>query len=260
MLEQSVSKLENISAMSTPTCPKCGQSIPADDINVEKDIAFCRACNLMHKLSALVQVNDLQSGVDLNDPPPGAWRRQEGVETVVGATHRALGMALAALVFCLFWNGIVSLFVLHNAAATFRLLHIPAPAWFPAAKMNGGPMGVGMTIFLWIFLTPFMAIGLGMFWSFLSSLGGRTEVRITGAQGVVFTGIGPVGWRRRFEPATITDVRIEDRSWNDRNGNPRSNSFIVLETREGKQIKFGTSLSNERRKFVAAAVRRAVIR
>jgi hypothetical protein len=33
-----------------------------------------------------------------------------------------------------------------------------------------------------------------------------------------------------------------------------------MEMREGKQIKFGTLLSNERRQFVLAAVRKAVLR
>jgi hypothetical protein len=260
MLEQLVSKLQKLSALSTPTCPKCKQVIPSDDINVAKDIAYCRTCNLTHKLSTLAQINDLESGIDLNTPPPGAWRRQEGVETVIGATHRALGTAVAALFFCLFWNGIVSVFVLLNIASTFRHLHISVPSSFPAPKMNGSLMSVGMTIFLWIFLTPFILIGLGMIWAFLSSLAGRTEVRITGAQGVVFTGIGAIGWPRRFDPATITDVRLEDLSWNDNESYRRRNSSIVLETREGKQIRFGSSLSNDRRKFVAAAVRHAVIR
>ncbi len=56
--------------------------------------------------------------------------------------------------------------------------------------MNGGPLSVGMTIFLWIFLTHSIVIGLIIIVAFLSSLGGRTEVRLGSAEGVVFSGIG----------------------------------------------------------------------
>jgi hypothetical protein len=31
--------------MVTPTCPKCKQAIPSEDVNVAKDVAYCRACN-----------------------------------------------------------------------------------------------------------------------------------------------------------------------------------------------------------------------
>ena len=44
--------------------------------------------------------------------------------------------------------------------------------------MNRSPMGVGMTISLWIFLTPFILIGLAMILAFLSCVAGKTELRI----------------------------------------------------------------------------------
>jgi 5-methylcytosine-specific restriction endonuclease McrA len=32
--------------MVTPTCRKCKQAIPGEDVNVANDVAYCRACNL----------------------------------------------------------------------------------------------------------------------------------------------------------------------------------------------------------------------
>ena len=244
--------------MMIPTCFRCGKVIPSEDINVANDVAYCRACNLSYQLSALTQGTEMAGDVDLNHPPAGAWYTSEGMGPVIGATHRSLGAALGALAISLFWNGIVSVFVLVALAGTLRNLGITLPHWFPAPNMNGAPMGVGMTIFLWIFLTPFIVIGLIMIGAFLSSLGGRTEVRVNNAEGVVFTGIGALGYRRRFDASAVNDVRLDDRQWRNSNGNLQQKTCIVIETREGKQVKLGSMLTPERRKFVAGAVRKVL--
>jgi hypothetical protein len=86
------------------------------------------------------------------------------------------------------------------------------------------------------------------------SVAGRSEIRISGSDGYLFTGIGPLGWRRRFSRANIKDVRIEP-------GNRgESNSQIVIEEREGKKIRFGSTLPDEQKKFMASALRKVLIR
>lgn len=246
--------------MMTPTCSKCRSVIASDDVNVANDLAYCRTCNLSYKLSALTSGAELDAGVDLHNPPPGAWYRSDGSGTAVGATHRSLVGAFGALAFALFWNGIVSVFVLVAIAGTLRNLGIPLPHWFPAPNMNGSPMSVGMTIFLWIFLTPFIVVGFVMIGAFLSCLAGQTEVRIRNASGQVFTGIGTLGYTRRFDASSVKAVSINDQQWRDSDGDRRRKTYIVLETREGKRIKFGSMLTEERRKFMASAVRKAVVR
>jgi hypothetical protein len=246
--------------MITPTCTKCRRPIPREDVNVANDVAYCRECNLSHKLSALTSGAELELNLDLRSPPKGVWVRSGGLDTVIGATHRSLGAAIAMLCFGLFWNGIVSVFVLLAVSATLHHLDIAVPEWFPAPKMNGGDMGVGMTIFLWIFLTPFIAIGLFFIGSFLSCLLGRTEVRLRASQGAVFTGIGTFGYTRRFNTTQVNEVRIDDRQWRDSDGDRRRNVAIIIETSGGKPIKFGSMLSDERRQFVAGALRRLLVR
>jgi hypothetical protein len=242
----------------TALCPKCHRQIPIADVNVATDVALCRACNLVHKFSELVQVAELEEGVDFAHPPAGAWYRDSGMGAVVGATHRSLGTALGLLAISLFWNGIVSVFVFFAINATMFVLHIPRPAWFPAAKMNGSTVGVGMTIFLWLFLTPFILIGLAMLAGFLSALGGRTEVTIKNGEGVIYTGIGALGRRKRFNAQFVKNVRIEDKRWRDNEGTSRGAKQIVIELQDGKPIRFGSMLREERMKFVAAAVRKAM--
>ena len=240
----------------TPACPKCGREIPGDEVNAVRDIAYCRGCNLAHQLSTLVQAAQLDANVNVQDPPKGAWYREAASGVNLGATHRSFGAALGVLAISLFWNGIVSIFVLLAISATLQNLDIPAPAWFPAPKSDGEPMGPGMTIFLWVFLTPFITIGAVMIGYLLSSIAGKTEVRIGQDHGTVFTGIGPIGRRRRFNLGTVTEVRVEEESGRNESG---TKAKIVIETLDGSRIKFGTMLREERMKFVAAATRRLLV-
>jgi hypothetical protein len=242
--------------MVTPTCSRCGKVIPSEDVSVANDVAYCRTCNVSHKLSELTQAAELETNIEFANPPAGAWYRNEAGGAVIGATHRSLGTAIGALAISLFWNGIVSVFVLLALSSTLRHLGFTLPDWFPAPVMNDSSMSVGMTIFLWIFLSPFILIGLVMIGAFLSALGGRTEVRIRNADGLVFTGIGALGYRRRFDASAVKEVRIEDRQWRDRDGDRQRKTCILIETREGKQIKLGSMLTPERRKFVAGALRK----
>lgn len=253
-----LSQLNRLASMVTPTCSRCKRPIPAEDINVAQDVAYCRACNLSYQLSSLTQGGEVEQSVDVNNPPSGAWYRVDAGETVIGATHRSLGTAFVVLLIGLFWNGIVSMFVGLAMASTLRLLGFAPPNWFPAPRMNGGPMGWGLTLFLWVFLLPFMAIGLAMVAAFLSSLAGHTEVRTDNNEVVVFKGIGTVGSRRRFARSDATGIRLDIRQWRDSDGDRHRNSNIVIELREGKPARFGSSLTEPRRRFLAAAVRQAL--
>jgi hypothetical protein len=232
--------------------------IPSDDINVAQDVAYCRGCNISYRLSELASGLEDFANLDLQRPPPGAWYSSDGAGTVVGATNRSLAVAFGALFFAVFWNGIVSVFVFFAIAGTLQNLNIPLPAWIPAPKINGGTgtMGAGMTLFLWVFLTPFILIGLTVAAMALTSLFGRTEVTLESRRGRVFTGVGPIGWKRNFEVSEVKDTRIEQKY----NREGRDSFTILLETREGKQIKFGSLLTNERRQFMVGALRKTLLR
>jgi len=244
---------------STPTCPKCSKVIVNDDINVANDVAYCRSCSLVHRLSGFISQAELVDGIDFNHPPAGVNFSDSGWGVVVTATHRSFVTALGTLAIALFWNGIVSVFVLLAIAGTLRNLNVPLPNGFPAPNMNGSPMSLGMTVFLWIFLTPFIVIGLSMIGAFIMSIGGRTEFRKDHNTGTIFTGIGPLGYRRSFEASKVSGVRIDDRRWRDSDGDRNRKICICIETHEGKIICFGSQLSEERRKFMAASVHKALM-
>jgi hypothetical protein len=240
----------------TPICSKCRRTISPDDINVANDVAYCRDCNLTYRLSELAEDNEITATLDLHHPPPGAWFSSDGGGTVIGATNRSLGSAAGLLFFALFWNGIVSVFVCLALSGTLHVLDVPRPEWFPAPNLNDEEMGVGMMLFLWLFLTPFITIGVAVAAICLNCLFGRTEVRVSGTQGIVFTGIGPLGWRRRFDASQLKSVQIDGT----RSSKGQRTDYILMQMREGKQIKFGSQLSSERRQFFLGALRKTVLR
>ena len=243
-----------------PRCPNCSGVIPGDDINVANDVAYCRSCNLSHKFSVIIRNAELTDGIDFNRPPPGIQQHLRGSRFFVSASHRSFSGAVGTLGIALFWNGIVSVFVLFAIAATLQHLHVTIPSWFPAPKMNGESMSVGMTIFLWLFLSPFIMIGTGMIAAFFMTLGGRTEVRIDQHEGSVFTGIGPFGRRQHFTASKVADVRIETKQWHNRDGDRRRKTSIVIETHTGNLINFGSMLPEERKRFMAAVLRKTLVR
>jgi hypothetical protein len=245
---------------TTPICPECRKTIPVEDINVVKDVAYCRSCNLGHELSELVQATADPKPANLAHPPPGTWYRAElsgGI--VIGASHRSWGAALGLLGISLFWNGIVSVFVLFAISGTLHQLGWAVPEWFPAPKMNGHTMGLGEVIFLWLFLTPFIAIGSVLIVSFISTVCGRTEVYIQHGLGRVFVGIGRLGWTRRFDPAKVANVELAPRSWRNTDADPQSQLEVRLEMQEGKVIKCGSLLNEERQRFLLSALRQTVL-
>ena len=161
----------------TPTCSKCRRPIHSDDINVPKNVAYCRECNIAHRFSELTFGHERGAYIDLDHPPNGAWFVHDHSGTIIGATHRNLVNCVGFLFFALFWNGLLSVFVSFAISSTLHNLQVPLPEWVPVPIMEGG-----------------------------------------GAD-------------------TFT---------------------VLIETREGKQIKLGSLLTNERRQFILSALQQVV--
>ncbi len=151
-------------------CPQCGQPIPADDVNVLKDIAFCRACNHAMPISAVVHGTAQRDAVfDAAPPPVGTWLRDDGVETTIGATTRSPA-AFFIVPFMLVWSGgsIGGIYGSQLASGQFNL-------------------------FMSLVGIPFL-IGSIIFWSLaLMLICGKVEVRLRSGLGTIFVGVGSIG-------------------------------------------------------------------
>jgi hypothetical protein len=174
---------------------------------------------------------------------------------VIGAEHRDLSAGFAALIFGLFWNSGISVFVALGLSATFHNLHISLPNWLPALKFDTDSMDVPMTIYYWIFLTPFILVGLFCIGWFLSSMFGRTEVRVLNAEGTIFVGLGRFGYMRRFDASCVRTVLFR----RVRNSEGGDTGIVVMVTNDRKRIKFGSLLSEERCRFMADAVQKTLV-
>jgi len=249
--------------MQTPTCPKCGNAIDAADINVGSDVAFCRNCDYSASLSGLTRGLEHDPNVDLGSPPAGAWYRDNGTEKVVGASGRSMKNALGMLFISVIWIAVVSLFVMFVLAATYRNLGKPMPGWMPGfAAGTGGDISGWMNVCMWLFLSPFILIGLALPFSVLMSLAGHTEVRITDTRGTVFRGIGFFGRKSYFNPADVRGVRIAERrlqgSMRHRHDRDTYSKSIAIEVENADPISFGDFLPERRMNFVVSALNAAL--
>lgn len=258
-------------------CPACSEPFLPDDVNVGTNVAFCRTCSKAHVLSTLAgalatppvivyanpeqeRLSRLVADVDTTKPPEGAWVRDDGIETEVGASLRTVAGAVVMLGISLFWNGIVAVFVILAIAGSLHHMGVTVPSWFPAPIMKGSGgtnMPLGMVLFLWVFLIPFILIGLVLIATFLTALAGHVKVTIRDAEGKVFTGIGPIGWTRKFDASSIKRVDILDSVHTTVNEKPVNRGEIVIDA--DKLIKFGASLKEPRKVFVAGALRKVLV-
>jgi len=222
-------------------CPNCSADIPPDEINVGQNVAYCRACDTVHQLSELADAERVTvSGTQ--DPPAGAWIRDDGRDIRVGATTRSLGTAGFFVLFSGFWNSIVAVFLVGAVGSLLGYKNVPASS-------------SGSSVFVLLFMIPFVIVGLVTAFIALMAIFGRVEVRIGHEFASVTTGIGPFGWKRRFDATRVSDVTIRTAN-SSTNGKP--DRHIVIDAAD-KTVKLGSVLSKARRRWMAGALSRLLI-
>jgi hypothetical protein len=205
------------------SCPACHQPIPLVDVNVATDVALCRSCEKPFSYAEILE-RATRGGVDLNRPPAGARfeRSMRGFE--VTATTRSI-FALFIVPFMCVWSS-------------------GALGGIYGRQLREGRFDLGQSLFGLPFLLGTLVFG-GVA---LMTIAGKVQVQVEGDEGSVFTGVGPVGWRRRFDWSEIRAVYLSQKS-----GRRGSSEQITLEGQT--QINFGIGLSSERRYFLLSALR-----
>jgi len=82
---------------------------------------------------------------------------------------------------------------------------------------------------------------------------GKLVVSLRGSDGVIFMGIGPLGWKRRFDVSNVQTVFIGQ---SDITQNGQTVPAIVIEG--PKRIKFASGMSEERLNFMAGALSQSI--
>jgi len=236
-------------------CRQCKGHVPPGDVNVAENVAYCRRCGSLSRLSEIV--TDRELPIESAMPPAGCVIVDDGVGTTVRASTRSIGAAIGTLAICAFWNSAVSIFVALAISGTIYHATGAAPSWLPAPNMNGATLSLGMLIILWLFLTPFIAVGLMMFGAIFMSLAGRVQVSLRGGAGKVFTGCGAVGRTCRFDMTAVESVRLESSTTLSHGDGSATRHFIVIKV--DREIRFGSTLPKARRAWMAAVLRRLLM-
>lgn len=204
-------------------CPYCSREIDPQNVNIEADSAMCRWCQRLFAPSSLTQVAPAVD-VDWDNPPPGVQVTRLGRKTVITASTRS-AWALLGVPFLLLWTaGVIGKIYLRSEPPSLYETLI-------------GIVFLSFSVILWV--------------SELMLVVGRVEIRLEPGRGEVFSGIGPIGWRRAFDPGEVHHVREEI------GGRRGTYRVFVLEGKE--RLRFGGLLLNDQRRyFVLQALKRAL--
>lgn len=239
-------------------CPECDTVIEFDSINMSEGVAACNQCRKLFRLSELNWNHRSREEV-LQKKPSGCSLTPWGQSLVVIASTRSIPGFIGLLFFTLFWNGITSVFVAVAMAGLWVNFVGPLPDWFPAPGVKNGqplvnnaPMGVGETLFLCLFLLPFVAIGTGMAIASLMALFGRVKVVIDELDSYVSTGIGFLSWKKHFDANSVETVRFTRPDWGESGNKSQSAIELLADT----PIQFGSILPNDRRQWLGAVLQK----
>ncbi len=206
-------------------CPNCNNELLSENINVNTDLGKCHLCNHVFKLSDHIG-NIMDDGFDINDPPKDTWIIRDRDVLIIGASTRS-AIAFFLVPFMLIWSG----------------------------GSIGGIYGTQITdgefdLSLSLFGIPFL-LGSIVFWALtLMSIWGKVELTFHRGGGEILTGIGNLGYRKRFSWDEVSEVHESVRPVN-RKGN--GGSIIQLEGK--KRISFGHGLQESRKYYIYRAVK-----
>lgn len=207
-------------------CPTCAQPFATENINLHTDLALCTGCNHVTRPSELADADFDRA--ELSRPPQGAWFRPTMHETVIGATTRHLSAFLLVPFTCVWAGGALGgIYGMQIKNGQFSLL-------------------------LSLFGLPFLAGSIALITMALMSIAGKVEVRLRGQAGVIFVGVGPLGWKRAFNLSDVESITEEGSAVNYPGG---TNGSIVLRGRT--RLRFATNLTEARRHFMAQTLKAA---
>lgn len=212
-------------------CPSCRQAIAAEHVNVGSDVAFCVGCNEGYALSSLIAAGESDEG-ELGEPPSGCWFTIGFDDWQVGATTRSYA-ALVTIPFTCVWSGfsLIGIYGKQIAEGKFDL----------GQSLFGIPFVIGT-----FFLVALSAL----------TVCGKTTLTVRDDQAESFVGIGPIGWRRRFEWSGITGVT----EGNIPHENPGKQGGCICLESNGTRIRIASGVTEERRNFMIRALRKMLVK
>jgi hypothetical protein len=165
---------------------------------------------------------------DINAPPRGAWFDPTVTGWTLGATTRS-PMAFFLVPFMCVWSG------------------------GSLGGIYGSQIFTGeFNLLLSLFGIPFL-LGTVLLGSLaVMTVCGKVNVQVDHNDGTVFTGVGPIGWTRRFEWSSITAVEETQMAYQQTG----SGGLVIVLISDQSRVKFGSMLSEPRRYYLLQGLRR----
>jgi len=211
-------------------CPVCQIEIPPADFNVSTDLAFCRQCESNYRYSELID------GQSLPDPSRAEIPKYLSVEDfgqrIVLRYRRLHPMLLFFVPFTAVWAG-GSMIAIYGAQI-----------WKGQFDLQQSLFGI-----------PFALGSLVMISVCTYLLFGNWLITLDGPESVVFTGVGPIGWTRRFDLLSAQSVRLKLTSLEI---NHVKQTGICVVDSEGKEFIFGSTFHEDSKSYIAAVIRKQI--
>jgi hypothetical protein len=174
-------------------CPKCAQGLPPEDVNVAKDVAFCRTCNEAFALSAQVGTY----GPPLVAQPPDSkivFTRDDERIAVIQPAQGFKGTGCFFTFFALFWNGITWIVFLGFVGSMFGVVQ------------SNSPVAPWMAVFF----IPHMTIGLVTALIAVYCIYGDVALAIDRTAVLMQRRLFGYTWARKMPFEAITDIRLTE--------------------------------------------------
>jgi hypothetical protein len=212
-------------------CSSCGAGIALTDVNVASDIALCRACGKTMSFSDIAPIPGA-ADMDLTRPPKGVRIEDSPIRGRSIIYQKISPVVFFLIPFTAAWSGfsMTGIYGRQIAKGEFDL----------TTSLFGLPFLIGTIVLVSVIL--FMLLGR---WRF-SYNRGQLEVA---------TEVGPIGWTRRIVCDKSARVSIRD-SVVRHNNVPQK--LIHVEC-QGNSLKFGAMIPEDRKPFLAEAIRRMLM-
>lgn len=200
-------------------CKGCGKPISAADVNIDKALAKCMACNAVFSIADIVGEIERKR---LPMPIPKSFQVDHwGSELTLTRRWYSHGL-WALLLFCVFWDGFL---VVWYTIGVRELLS-----------------GDRASVLMLLFPVLHVAVGLGLTYTVLCGFVNRTVVRVSG--GELSVRHGPLPWLGNQRLFT-TDIRqlYCTESKRNRNQNDCRRTFdVVIQSKSNDKITLLTGL------------------
>ncbi len=245
--------------MRSRHCPRCARPIADTDINESSEVGYCRTCNLSMPIGKLRISVTPGSVASINSPPTGAWYRDDNRVKLIGASYRQPLKAISKAFEAIPTMAAVLLLIGVALIATLGSMGVRIPDWIPLPirEIAGKSQGC-MMILMWVFALAFGWIALLSMGVLALFLAGTLEVSIADGVGSVSTRAFGIGRRHPFNPSRVKGVWIDRERYTKRK-KTRYRPIAVLDLEDGKPIRFGERLPDDRLEYVVAALNATLV-